>query len=100
MKFEKSQTRVTTLPPPTLPKSRIGFGSGTRKERQTMIQVKPRLLPIEEAARYLGISAKTIRNRLGPRAPFPFPVKPKRIGKRVLFDVRDLDRYVDTLPAA
>ena len=58
-----------------------------------------RLLSIEETAEYLGISPKTIRNRLGPRAPNPFPVKPKRIGKRVLFDVRNLDFYVDSLEA-
>jgi len=28
----------------------------------------------------------------------PFPVKPKRWGKRVLFDVRDLDGFADSLP--
>jgi hypothetical protein len=60
--------------------------------------VKPRLLSVEQAAGYLSISPKTIRNRLGPKAPHPFPVKPKRIGRRVLFDVRDLDSYVDSLP--
>jgi hypothetical protein len=56
-----------------------------------------RLYSIEEAAKYLGIAPKSIRNRLGPRAHNPFPVKQKRIGKRVLFDVRDLDAYVDVL---
>lgn len=59
--------------------------------------VRRRLLNIEKTAEYLSISPKTIRNRLGPRAPDPFPVKPRRIGKRVLFDVRDLDQYVDSL---
>jgi predicted DNA-binding transcriptional regulator AlpA len=59
--------------------------------------IRQRLLNVEEAARYLSIAPKTIRNRLGPRAPDPFPVKPKRIGKRVLFDVKDLDAYVDSL---
>jgi hypothetical protein len=59
--------------------------------------IKPRLLSIEETANYLSIAPKTIRNRLGPKAPDPFPVKPKRIGKRVLFDRRDLDRYIDEL---
>jgi len=62
-----------------------------------MNTLQPRLLDIEQTARYLSISPKTIRNRLGPRAPAPFPVKPKRIGKRVLFDVKDLDAYVDSL---
>ena len=43
---------------------------------------------------------ETIRNRIGPRAADPFPIKPKRIGGRVLFDVKDLDAYLDSLPAA
>lgn len=59
---------------------------------------RPRLLNIDQTGVYLGISPKTIRNRLGPKAPNPFPVKPKRIGRRVLFDVKDLDSYVDSLP--
>lgn len=60
--------------------------------------IRPRLLSVEETARYLSLAPKTIRNRLGPKAPDPFPVKPKRIGKRVLFDKKDLDRYIDQLP--
>jgi len=57
----------------------------------------PRLLGVADAARYLGISAKTIRNRLGPRAKVPFPVKPKRIGRKVLFERADLDAFADGL---
>jgi len=45
-----------------------------------------------------GIAAKTIRNRIGPKAKIAFPVKPKRIGGRVLFDVKELDLYLDQLP--
>jgi len=58
-----------------------------------------RLLSIEETAVYLSISPKTIRNRLGPRAETPFPIKPKRFGRRVLFDIKDLDKYVDSMPS-
>lgn len=57
----------------------------------------PRLVGVDEAARYLGISPKTIRNRLGPRAREPFPVRPKRIGRKVLFERADLDAYADSL---
>ena len=64
-----------------------------------VITLNKRLLSIEDTAEYLGISPKTIRNRLGPKAPIPFPVKPKRFGNRVLFDVRDLDSFVDSLEA-
>lgn len=64
-----------------------------------MRQVRARLFGIVETANYLGIAPKTLRNRLGPRAVNPFPVKPKRIGKRVLFDVKALDAFVDSLEA-
>ena len=60
--------------------------------------IRPRLMSVQETASYLGISPKTIRNRLGRKAGNPFPVIPKRIGKRVLFDVRDLDAYINALP--
>ena len=56
-----------------------------------------RLLSVEEAADYLGISPRTIYNRIGPRATKRFPVKPKRVGKLVKFDIGDLDAYIDSL---
>ena len=58
-----------------------------------------RLYTVDETARYLGISAKTLRNMLGPRAPKPFPVRPVRVAGRVLFRVEDLDRYINSLRA-
>ena len=58
---------------------------------------RPRLLGIAEIAHYFGIAPKTLRNRLGPRAINPFPTKPKRIGKRVLFEVKALDAFIDSL---
>jgi len=58
---------------------------------------KKRLLSVEEVAIYLGLSPRTIYNAIAPKSKKPFPVKPKRIGKLVRFDIRDLDRYVDTL---
>lgn len=57
----------------------------------------PRLLDVEQAAAYLSISPKTIRNGLSKNAPKPFPIQPKRFGKRVLFDIIDLDCYVDEM---
>ena len=58
-----------------------------------------RLFTVEETAHYLGLSPRTIYNATAPKSKAPFPVKPKRIGKLVRFDVRDLDRYVDSLNA-
>ncbi len=59
--------------------------------------LQKRLLSVEEAAVYLGISPRTIYNQTGRKAKKKFPVKPKRIGKLVKFDLRDLDRYIESL---
>jgi len=61
------------------------------------IDIKPRLLSVDQTAKFLSIAPKTLRNRLGPKAPDPFPVKPKRIGRKVLFDRKDLEKFVDEL---
>lgn len=60
-------------------------------------EIKKRLLSVEETAQYLGLSCRTIYNQIGPKSKRPFPVKCKRIGKLVKFDIRDLENYVDTL---
>ena len=58
-------------------------------------KLQKRLLSVEEAAAYLSISPRTIYNETSRGT---FPIKPKRWGKRVLFDLKDLDAYVDALP--
>ena len=68
-----------------------------RELKLAMVSASRRLLPINEAAAYLGISPKTIRNGLGRKAVKPFPVKPVKIGSRVLFKREDLESYVNTL---
>jgi len=67
------------------------------KVKDMKISIPKRLLTIKETAAYLGISPRTIYNGVGPRSKTPFPIKPKRWGKRVLFDIKDLDRFVDSL---
>ncbi len=62
-----------------------------------MADIKPRLLDVDQTAKYLSIASKTLRNRLGPKTKNPFPVKPKRIGRKVLFDIKDLQKFVDAL---
>jgi len=59
--------------------------------------IQKRLLSVEEAAAYLGISPRTIYNRTGRKSKNPFPVRARRIGKLVKFDKRDLDAYVEEL---
>ena len=56
-----------------------------------------RLLSAEETAKYLGISVRTIYNKTGRKAKVKFPVRPKKIGKLLKFDVRELEAYIDSL---
>jgi predicted DNA-binding transcriptional regulator AlpA len=56
-----------------------------------------RLLTVKEAAHYLGLSPRTIYNQICPKAKKPFPIQPKRIGGKALFDIRELDRLIDSL---
>ncbi len=72
--------------------------SQRKENRCNKSERKPRMLTVRESAGYLGIAEKTLRNRLGLRTANPFPVKPKHIGGKVLFDVKDLDSYLDKLP--
>ena len=60
-------------------------------------RIKKRLLSVEETAEYLGISPRTIYNQIAPKAKKRFPVKPKRIGKLVKFEIGDLDHYIESL---
>ncbi len=50
----------------------------------------PRLLSVKDAAVYLGVSPWTIRS-LGWSREIP----EVKIGRRVLYDREDLDRYID-----
>lgn len=56
-----------------------------------------RFLSVQETAQYLGISPSTIYNRISRRSEYPFPLRPKRIGRRVRFDIEDLNKYMDAL---
>ena len=58
--------------------------------------IRPRLVSISDAALYLGIAAKTLRNRLSDKEN-PFPVRPRYYGGKPLFEVSELDAFVDSL---
>jgi hypothetical protein len=51
----------------------------------------PRLLSVEGAARYMSISPNTFR-ALG--------IQSRQIGRRVLYDIKDINRYVDMMSDA
>ena len=55
-----------------------------------------RFLSVQETAQYLGISPKTIYNQISSGSVYPLPLKPKRIGRRVRFDINDLNKYLDS----
>jgi hypothetical protein len=51
----------------------------------------PRLMSVDGAAGYLSISPNTLR---------ALDIQSRQIGRRVLYDIRDLDRYVDRMTDA
>lgn len=53
----------------------------------------PRLLSEDQAAHYLGVGKTQFRKRWQERT-YPQPVKE---GRRLLWDIKMLDRYVDAL---
>ena len=52
------------------------------------------LLTIRQAAAFLGMAEKTLRNRLSDGS---FPLRPVRLSGRPLFKRRDLENLVDNL---
>ena len=56
-----------------------------------------RLLTVRETAEYLGIATGHLYNLISANAKKPFPVKPKRIGGAVRFDIKALDKYIEAL---
>jgi hypothetical protein len=59
--------------------------------------IPPRGLSVRDAARYVGIAEKTLRNRLSDKDN-PFPVCPRRYGGKPLFLKEELDDFLDNLP--
>ena len=54
-------------------------------------KVQPRMLGFPDAAGYCGVSVPTFKAHC--------PVQPVRLGTRILFDIRALDRWLDALSA-
>lgn len=67
------------------------------KRNLIVVQQWPRLMDIPTAAAYIGMAEKTLRNRISRKADDPFEVRPKRRGRKVLFDRKELDAYADSL---
>jgi len=57
----------------------------------------PTLLTVEQLAQVLPFSEHTIRSRCAPKSKAPFPIKPKRIARRLMFLQTDVVEYVNGL---
>jgi len=62
-----------------------------------MQEISRRWMSAEELAKYLNISVRSLYNQTGPRSKVPFPIKPKRLGKRLLFDLAEVDAHILSL---
>jgi len=56
-----------------------------------------KLLTIREVAEILQISVRSIYNRCRKKAPDPFMIPVKRVGKLIRFRLEDVQRYIDKL---
>ncbi len=63
--------------------------------KQEQAKISKRWVTVEELSEYLGLSARTIYNAIAPKSKAPFPIKPKRFGRHVLFDLREVDAHLE-----
>jgi len=62
-----------------------------------MKELEKRWLNIKEAAERMTISHRSLYNRVCSKSKNPFPVQPKRIGRRLVFDLKAIDEYMEGL---
>ena len=62
-----------------------------------MGKIEHRWLSVADTAEYLGYAKHSLYNLLSPSNPnkFPFPFKPKRIGRKVVLDKYEIDKYLE-----
>jgi predicted DNA-binding transcriptional regulator AlpA len=58
--------------------------------------IKKRMLGVRELAEYLGLKAQTVYNQTSAGT---FPIKHRRIGRLLKWDIQDINSYLDSLPA-
>ena len=57
-------------------------------------RIPSRMLDFKELGHYIGLSPQTIRNKFYAGE---FPIPAKKIFSKVLWDKRDVDKYLDKL---
>jgi excisionase family DNA binding protein len=55
--------------------------------------LKQRFYSVKDAANYLGISAQHIYNATSKKSKKTFPIPYRRIGGKLLFDFKDLEKF-------
>ena len=64
------------------------------KKGEEVVKEK-RMLSLKELSNYIGLAPQTIKNQFyGGR----FPIRPKRMGRKLLWDKKVVDKYLDRLP--
>jgi predicted DNA-binding transcriptional regulator AlpA len=66
-----------------------------KPKSQKVETIGPRLLSYEDAARFLGLSTKTLRNWVS-LGRYP-EIRPKRLGGKPVFDRLVLEKFCDSL---
>jgi predicted DNA-binding transcriptional regulator AlpA len=82
------------------PEESVGFAE-TAKDSQGDKQMGyavagKRLIGVKELSTYIGLKPQTIYNMV---CTGRFPIRHKRLGRLLKWDVRDVDSYVDSLAA-
>ena len=62
--------------------------------KQENTPITKRFYTVRETAQMLSIAPQTIYNALSDKS---FPIKPKRLGKSVRFDIRDIEAFIENL---
>ena len=60
------------------------------------VSLSKRLLGVKELSNYLGLKPQTVYNRVSAGN---FPIKHKRLGRLLRWELREVDHYLDGLPA-
>ena len=58
-------------------------------------EISKRMLNFEELAEYIGLRPQTVKNKFYSGN---FPIPAKKVFSKVLWDKKDVDKYLDRLP--
>ena len=57
--------------------------------------MEKRMFCVEDLAHYIGLAPQTIKNQLYAGR---FPIPPTRLGRKLLWDKKLVDKFLDNLP--